>query len=89
LGWIISQPRSPVIIGARSVNVIVEPLPHMPYEYQDRAAQARAIARAYQWLDRLAQLAHFETIVLRRSTIGRDRGREDTQPRSRRDGDGA
>jgi hypothetical protein len=43
----------------------------MPHEYQDRAAQARAIARAHQWLERLAQLAHFETIVLRRSPIRR------------------
>ena len=45
----------------------------MPYHYQDRASQAEAIERAHQWLDRLVQLAHFETIVLRPPAGRRDR----------------
>jgi len=38
-----------------------------PAYYQDREAQARAIERARHWLDRLTQLAQYETVVLRPS----------------------
>ncbi|HSR24331.1 MAG TPA: hypothetical protein VLW53_12325 [Candidatus Eisenbacteria bacterium] len=37
----------------------------MPERYQDRTAQAQAIGRARHWLERLAQLAMFENVVLR------------------------
>ncbi|HEY4027394.1 MAG TPA: hypothetical protein VGO86_13270 [Candidatus Dormibacteraeota bacterium] len=36
----------------------------MPYRYHGRDDQARAIAQARHWLDRLAQLTQFETVVL-------------------------
>jgi len=37
----------------------------MPYRYQGRADQARSIAQARHWVARLAQLATFESVVLR------------------------
>jgi len=55
----------------------------MPYQYQDRAAQARAIERAYQWLERRAQLAHFESIVLRTSALARTGRRREADDRGR------
>ncbi len=36
----------------------------VPYRYQGRDAQAKAIAEARHWLDRLAQLTQFERVVL-------------------------
>jgi hypothetical protein len=43
----------------------------MRNRYQDRAAQAdQAIGRARHWLERLAQLALFENVVLR-PAVGR------------------
>ena len=36
----------------------------MPYRYQGRTDQARSIAQARHWVERLAQLAQFESVVL-------------------------
>jgi hypothetical protein len=54
-----------------------------PNYYQDRAAHVQAIGRARHWLERLAQLAHFESVVLRTSATvrGDRRGRHGPEER--------
>jgi hypothetical protein len=47
----------------------------VPYRYQDRAEQARAIAKARRWLERLEQLTQFETVVLRAAPRSPEAGR--------------
>lgn len=45
----------------------------MPFQYPDRNAQEQAMARAHKWLERLTELAQYETMVLRRSGLQRPR----------------
>ena len=39
----------------------------MPFQYPNRDAQEQSMARAHAWLERLMDLAQYETMVLRRS----------------------